>query len=454
MGGRTSDMGSEPIHGKECDEGWIMYVDFTDINKACPKDYYPLPEIDWKVESLSGFHLQSFLDAYKGCHQIQMAEEDEDKTTFFVREGVYCYRKIPLLVDKVFNDQTEINLEAYVDDMVIKSTSEEDMLADIKETFQRFRSINMKLNPKKCSFGVEEGLFLGHLIAKQVIQANPSKWTQEAAAALQEMKKFLETLPTLTAPIHGEVLMMYLAASTESINAALFARRENGQQNEQSNWESMTSCSKQGMTATKKWQNIFLIKSPPEDNRKEVKRKTDTKLEETKLSYKWKLYTDGASSSDCSGAGLMMIDPKANQQAIIEYLQRTKETLRRITKKGYYWSSMHRDVSRIIQDFEKSKEQSTVKKRAEIRAIAVGNAWLFSHWGVNVLGTLSTAPEGLKLLAVAIEHSTKWIEAKPLTTGPHMIIEVYKGELYKIIDVSDHSLIQTANETNLRKFYM
>ncbi|GJV89164.1 reverse transcriptase domain-containing protein [Tanacetum coccineum] len=69
----------------------------------------------------------------------------------------------------------EENLEAYVDDMVIKSTSEEGMLGDIQETFERFWSINMKLNPKKCSFGVEEGPFLGHLITKQGIKANPSK---------------------------------------------------------------------------------------------------------------------------------------------------------------------------------------------------------------------------------------------------------------------------------------
>ncbi|GJS59125.1 hypothetical protein Tco_0653909 [Tanacetum coccineum] len=75
--------------------------------------------------------------------------------------------KYQRLVDKVFNEQIGRNLEAYVDDMVIKSTSEEDMLTDIKETFQRFRSINMKL--KKCSFGVKEGPFLGHLITKQGI---------------------------------------------------------------------------------------------------------------------------------------------------------------------------------------------------------------------------------------------------------------------------------------------
>ncbi|GJU50548.1 reverse transcriptase domain-containing protein [Tanacetum coccineum] len=171
---------------KKSDGGWRMCIDFMDINKACPKDCYPLPEIDWKVESLFVFRLKCFMDAYKGYHQIQMAEEDEDKTAFFTGEGVNCYRNMPFglknaratyqrLVDKVFNEQIGRNLEAYIDDMVIKSTSEENMLTDIKETPQMFRSINMKLNPKKCSFDVEEGSFLGHLVTKQGIQANPLK---------------------------------------------------------------------------------------------------------------------------------------------------------------------------------------------------------------------------------------------------------------------------------------
>ena len=80
-----------------------------------------------------------------------------------------------LIVDNIFSDQIGQNLEAYVDDMVIKSTSEEDMIKDIQETFDRFRSVNIKLNPKKCSFGVKEGPFIGHFITKQGIRANPLK---------------------------------------------------------------------------------------------------------------------------------------------------------------------------------------------------------------------------------------------------------------------------------------
>ncbi|GJZ99581.1 reverse transcriptase domain-containing protein [Tanacetum coccineum] len=98
---------------KKHDGSWRMCVDFKDLNKACPKDGYPLPEIDWKVESLCGYPFKCFLDAYKGYHQIKMAKEDEEKTAFIMSQGIFCYSKISFglknvgatyqrLVDKAF----------------------------------------------------------------------------------------------------------------------------------------------------------------------------------------------------------------------------------------------------------------------------------------------------------------------------------------------------------------
>ncbi|GJR85835.1 hypothetical protein Tco_0209846 [Tanacetum coccineum] len=86
---------SNPVMVKKHDDSWRMCVDFKDLNKACPKDGYPLPEIDWKVESLCGFPFKCFLDAYKGYHQIQMAKEDEEKTAFITSQGIFCYTKMP-----------------------------------------------------------------------------------------------------------------------------------------------------------------------------------------------------------------------------------------------------------------------------------------------------------------------------------------------------------------------
>ena len=123
-----------------------------------------------------------------------MEEEDEEKTAFYIEQGTYYYTKMPFglknagatyqrLVDSAFQTQIGLNLEAYVDDMVIKSKGEKEMLADIAKTFQNLRRINMKLNPKKCSFGVEKGKFLGYVVTSEGIRANPKK-----TKALAEMK--------------------------------------------------------------------------------------------------------------------------------------------------------------------------------------------------------------------------------------------------------------------------
>ncbi|GKD09541.1 hypothetical protein Tco_1189226, partial [Tanacetum coccineum] len=78
---------SNPVMVKKHDGSWRMCVDFTDINKACSQDCYPLLEIDWKVESLCGYPFMCFLDAYKGYHKIQMAESDVEKTAFHTPQG-------------------------------------------------------------------------------------------------------------------------------------------------------------------------------------------------------------------------------------------------------------------------------------------------------------------------------------------------------------------------------
>ncbi|GJR24632.1 reverse transcriptase domain-containing protein [Tanacetum coccineum] len=221
-----------------------------------------------------------------------MAEEDEDKTAFYTGEGVFCYKKMPFglknagatyqrLVDKAFSHHIRRNLEAYVDNMVIKSTSKEEMLKDIQETFERFLSINMKLNPKKCSFIVEEGPFLGHLITKHGIKANPLKvkvvtdldqprtlkdiqslngklaalsrflskgmerslaffkvlkeckdkksiqWTTEADKALEKIKKVTQSLTTLTAPRVGKLQSTQVYLFKMSYPKTTFSANEN-----------------------------------------------------------------------------------------------------------------------------------------------------------------------------------------------------------------------------------
>ncbi|KAL0290854.1 UNVERIFIED_CONTAM: Transposon Ty3-G Gag-Pol polyprotein [Sesamum radiatum] len=74
---------------------WRMCVDFTDLNKACPKDSYPLPRIDALIDSTSECELMSFLDAFQGYNQIHLADEDQEKTSFVTDQGIFCYNVMP-----------------------------------------------------------------------------------------------------------------------------------------------------------------------------------------------------------------------------------------------------------------------------------------------------------------------------------------------------------------------
>nr|GEW67208.1 reverse transcriptase domain-containing protein [Tanacetum cinerariifolium] len=207
---------SNPMMVKKHDGSWRMCVDFKDLNKACLKDSYPLPEIDWKMESLCKFHFKCFLDAYKVYHQIQMAKEDKEKTTFITSQGIYCYTKMPFdlrnakatyqrLVDKAFHKQIRSNLEVYVDDLVIKSRTKDEIVRDIEETFKTLREINMNLNPKNKS---------------------DFYWIAEAEEAFKQMKQLIAELPMLTAPMEKEELIVYLAAAKETVSAIWMTERE------------------------------------------------------------------------------------------------------------------------------------------------------------------------------------------------------------------------------------
>ena len=165
---------------------WRMCVDFTDLNKACPKDSYPLPHIDQLVDSTAGHKLLSFMDAFSRYNQIRMDETDQEKTSFVTSQGLFCYKVMPFglknagvtyqrLVNHMFRPQIGRNVEVYVDDMLVKSQNEEIHLDDLHETFDTLRQYNMKLNPSKCAFRVSSGKFLGFMVSHRGIEANPNK---------------------------------------------------------------------------------------------------------------------------------------------------------------------------------------------------------------------------------------------------------------------------------------
>ncbi|GJZ80226.1 reverse transcriptase domain-containing protein [Tanacetum coccineum] len=212
------------------------------------------------------------------------------------------------------------NLKVYVDNLVIESRTENEIIRDIEETFKTLREINMKLNPKKCTFRVEEGMFLGYKVNTKGLKVCPDKvdailnlpslkclkdvqklngklaslnrflaksvekslpffktlkkctkksdfhWTTETEKAFKQMKQLIAELPMLTAPMEKEELIVYLAIAKETVN--------------------------------------FIVKRPEEES-------PDTLIEvEEEIPEPWILFTDGSSCTDGSGAGLILTNPE------------------------------------------------------------------------------------------------------------------------------------------------
>ncbi|GJW85139.1 reverse transcriptase domain-containing protein [Tanacetum coccineum] len=195
-----------------------------------------------------------------GYHQIQMAEEDEEKTAFHTPHGVYCYTKMPFglknagatyqrLVDKAFEKQVGRNLEVYVDDLVIKSHTEAELLRDIEETFRTHKtspekieavlqlpsprtvkevqSLNGKLAGlnRFLSKSAEKSLPLFKTL-KKCVKKSDFRWTPEAEQAFKQLKQHISELPMLVAPRPKEELIMYLSASQGAVGAVLMTERD------------------------------------------------------------------------------------------------------------------------------------------------------------------------------------------------------------------------------------
>jgi hypothetical protein len=163
-----------------------MCVDYTDLNKHCPEDPFGLPRIDQVIDSTAGCDLLCFLDCYSGYHQIAIKGEDQEKTAFITPFGAYCYSTMSFglknagatyqrAIQACFKRHLNKNVEAYVDDVVVKTRNSEMLIADLEETFASLQEYRWKLNPNKCVFGVPSGKLLGFIISHRSIEANPEK---------------------------------------------------------------------------------------------------------------------------------------------------------------------------------------------------------------------------------------------------------------------------------------
>jgi ribonuclease HI len=243
------------------------------------------------VDSTARCETLSFLDAYSGYHQIKMKESNQLATSFITPFGMYCYTTMPFglrnagatyqrCMNHVFGEHIGRTIEAYVDDIIVKTRKAPDLLSDLETTFKCLRAKGVKLNPEKCVFRVPRGMLLGFIISERGIKANPEKivaitnmgpirdlkgvqgvmgclaalsrftsrlgekgsplyrllrkierftWTPEAEESLKNLKALLTNVPILVPPATGEALLIYVAATTQVVSATIVVeRREEG----------------------------------------------------------------------------------------------------------------------------------------------------------------------------------------------------------------------------------
>lgn len=140
---------------------WRVCVDFTDLNKACPKDPFSMPRTDQLVDSTLGHPRMSFLDAFQGYHKIPLVADDQEKTAFITPIGNYHYKVMPFslknigstyqrMMTRMFELQMDKSIEVYIDDMVVKSNLVSDHVKDLSNVFEIMRKYRLRMNASKC----------------------------------------------------------------------------------------------------------------------------------------------------------------------------------------------------------------------------------------------------------------------------------------------------------------
>jgi hypothetical protein len=157
-------------------------IDFRDLNRATPKDEYPMPIADFLVNATSGHRILSFHNGNAGYNQIFMSDEDISKTAFICPSFVGLFEWVVMTfglknvgatyqraMNLNFHDLLGIIVEVCIDDIVVKSAGDNSHLADLRLAFEKMRQYKLKINPLKCAFGVSTGKFLGFIVHEKGI---------------------------------------------------------------------------------------------------------------------------------------------------------------------------------------------------------------------------------------------------------------------------------------------
>ena len=258
---------------------WRTYVDFTNLDKACPKNSFLLPRINQLVDATASHELFSFMDTYSGNNQIPMYTPDEEHTSFVTDRGLFCYRLMPFGLVNIGTSYQRLVSKMFTQ-KIGRSMEVEDHIGHLNKAFEILCAYKMKLNSLRCAFGVASRKLLGFMVNERGIEANLEKiqallemhslgtpkkvqrliwrvaalsnfiaraieicvpffdvlrrakrfeWSPQCEEAFKELKEHLKEPLLLSKPVDNEVLYLYLAVFKHVVSFVLI-REENGVQ--------------------------------------------------------------------------------------------------------------------------------------------------------------------------------------------------------------------------------
>ena len=199
----TSEWASPMVLVGKQDGSMRVCVDFRCLNEVTPMDAYPMPRVDELIDKLGSARYVTTLDLSRGYWQVPVAEESRPLTAFVTPYGLYQFRVMPFglngapatfqrLMDEVLRGLEGFSA-AYIDDVVIFSTTWEDHLKAVRSVLGRLRQAGLTAKPRKCQFGMKECTYLGHVVGGGVVKPHVSKLEAVASFPVPKTKKEVRT---------------------------------------------------------------------------------------------------------------------------------------------------------------------------------------------------------------------------------------------------------------------
>ncbi|GKU90196.1 hypothetical protein SLEP1_g4224 [Rubroshorea leprosula] len=435
------------------------------------------PVLVKKANAALGNERLSLLDAYSGYHQVPMAPEDEEKTSFYAGDEIYCYVMMPFglknacatyqkMVTIVFRVQIGRNQEVYVDDIVVKSLKAEDHLADLDETFNNLRKNRMRLNPAKCIFGMESGKFLGFMVSRKGIEtlyvdgASSSKGSGVGTLLIgldgyrsKHALKFNFDATNNMAEYEDLLLGLQLALELKISAIQVYSDSQLVVNQINSICEvvdpvMVDSLSKFASNSSLSSRSVFVgVLDEPSFMKSrimEISTDPDTqswtnsiisflrdgivpedRQEAMKLRKKASRYTlvDGVLYKRSFSLPLLRcLNPYEAEYALWEVHEGVcgshvgpRTLAHKVLRQGYSWPNMYKDATRFVQKCPKCQFFAHLTHQPAKELTNLVAPWPFAQWGLDLLGPFVKGVGGVTHLIVGVDYFTKWVEARPLS---------------------------------------